>query len=532
MIALLSANSPCSPKWRLDENNAATGIKEIWLEAAAGDDFRLEEDGFYSGYNVSQVSPSTAKLIRDGIAKNANYTLTFSDQSVHDTKQADGGLMNYFSTMGPTMEMSLKPQISAPGGNILNTWVTTGGLGYALISGTSMATPFLSGVYALLKSSDRKLTPDDIQRRLQNSAVQMVDKRKTDMLSTAAHQGAGLVNALKAISTKTTVSPSELNLRDSPKPKAQTVTIENKSNAAKTYTLTHKGAGMIYALPQILSGNLNNQFRWSFDNDVYSAKYATAKFSSTTVTVAAGSKATFQVTITPSTDFDVDKLPVYSGYIIITSNDKKSLSLPYIGVPYARTSVPVLDTTNVTAPDWLTPAPPQGVPLVPSLSNSNTNIRNIDIATYNFKDGNSPGVFISVRQPSAYIRVDAVPVDTPFKPNFYGYDTTKVPKFNKPDLDLSKLDNLFNVTSYGAVDISIGDQNLPKAGELGRLWRGYGAFRKVWGDTPLVYLNNGTSYNLPNADYRFLLRVLKWGQDYQKPESYESWLSPIARIKV
>lgn len=530
MIALLSTNSVCA--YRLNANLEGTGIKEVWLEGEENKDFRIEEDGFYPGFTVSNVSPSTAQKMRDGLAKQGkNYTLTFSDRNVHDTKQWDGGLMSIFSTMGPTIEMSLKPQVSAPGGNILSTWPVTGGLGYAIISGTSMATPFMSGVYALIKSSDRSLTTNDIRRRIQNSANPVVDVDKRDMLSTTAYQGAGMIDALKAVTTKFTASPAELSLRDSPKPKAQTITIENKSNAPKTYTFSHKGAGLIYALPQILSGNVNHQFRWSFDNEVYAAKYATAKFSTASVKVPAGAKATFQVTILPPTDFEVQKLPLYSGFVTITSNDKESISVPYIGVPYGRNSVPVLDTTNLTDSGYDAPAPPKGVPLVPSLANTGTSVRNNDIGTYTFNEGDSPGVSISVRQPSAYLRLDLVPVDTPFKPTHYGYDIkAKTPKFTKPDLDLSKLDNLFNVTSYGAFMINFGDPKLPSAGELGRLWRGYGSYTGMW-ETPEVVLNNGTTYQVPNADYRILFRVLKWGQDHRDPASYESWLSPIARVK-
>ncbi|CAM1511985.1 Fc.00g094980.m01.CDS01 [Cosmosporella sp. VM-42] len=529
LIALLSAGSTCQYMTKLNEFTNATGITEIWLEAYAGADLRLEEPGWWPGYNVLQIDPAQGKKMRAGLAaQGANYTLTFKDQEVHDTPQWDGGSMNFFSTYGPTMEMSLKPQIAAPGGNILNVWPVTDGLGYAIISGTSMATPFLSGVYALIKASDPSLTPEEIRIRLQNSAVPMIEAGQTDLLSTTAHQGAGLVNALNGINyAKTKVTPSELNLRDSSKPKAQTITIENRSKTSKTYTLGHKGAGMIDALPQILAANTNNQFRWAAD---YTASYATAKFSKATVKVAAGSKATVEVTITPPTDFVVDKLPVYAGYITLKSGEEK-IVVPYAGVPYSRNAFPVLDTTNVTALDFITPGPPEGIPVVPSLSSNDQNIRNNDIDTYTFVDGNFPGVFLSVRQPSANVRVDLVPVDTKFEPTYYGYDTSiKHSNFTRPPLDLESLDNIFNVSSYGATAISYGIPSVPRAGELGRLWRGYGAYRMYW-DTPIVGLNNGTTYELPNGDYRFLLRVLKWGKDWQKSESYESWLSPIASIK-
>lgn len=527
MIALLSQRSTCAYAYRLNEYTKATGITEIWTEAGEGVDLRLEPPGYWQGYEVVQLPPAEAKKIRAGLAKQgAEYTLSFKDQSVHDMKQPGGGAINQFSTMGPTMEMSLKPQLSAPGGNILSAWPATGGIGYAIISGTSMATPFLSGVWALVKSAYPELSVEEIRTRLQNSAVPMEEAGKTNFLSTTAQQGAGMVNALNAINyIDTKITPSEINLRDSDSPKPQKITIENKSKESKTYTISHKGAGMLNALPQIFGTNPNNRFRWLLD---YSATYATADFSSTSVEVPAGGQATFEVTISPPTDFVVDKLPLYGGYITIKSGEDENV-VPYVGVPYDRNSVPVLDTTDLTAIEWIQPGPPKGVPVVPSLSNGDTDKRNNDIDTYTF-NGKYPGVYLSVRQPSAYFRLDVVPVDTPFEPTHYGYDTSiQHRNFTKPNLDLSTLDNFLNVSSYGAYSISLGDPALPSAGELGRLWRGWGAYRQTW-DTPTVNLANGTSYLLPNADYRILFRVLKWGQDAEDPESYESWLSPIARI--
>lgn len=48
-----------------------------------------------------------------------------------------------FSSFGMSAELELKPDIGAPGGNIYSTYpLSTGdGSGYAVLSGTSMASP-------------------------------------------------------------------------------------------------------------------------------------------------------------------------------------------------------------------------------------------------------------------------------------------------------------------------------------------------------------------------------------------------------
>jgi hypothetical protein len=65
------------------------------------------------------------------------------------------GLRSDFSSMGPTFDGRIKPDIVAPGSNITSTvYHTSGSLyqddGYGLMSGTSMASPCTAGVIALM----------------------------------------------------------------------------------------------------------------------------------------------------------------------------------------------------------------------------------------------------------------------------------------------------------------------------------------------------------------------------------------------
>ena len=47
-----------------------------------------------------------------------------------------GGIMSSFSSLGPSYELDFKPAISAPGGNIVSTFLHNG---FVIVSGTSMS---------------------------------------------------------------------------------------------------------------------------------------------------------------------------------------------------------------------------------------------------------------------------------------------------------------------------------------------------------------------------------------------------------
>lgn len=122
----------------------------------------------------------------------------------------------YFSSRGPSTwetidpfldypfnpELGLiRPDVSAPGVDIKSTDAFNTS-GYTFMSGTSMATPGVAGVMALLLSKNPGLSPEDICMILETTAVDLGDDGKDNVF------GSGRVDAYEAIVNTSEQGPS------------------------------------------------------------------------------------------------------------------------------------------------------------------------------------------------------------------------------------------------------------------------------------------------------------------------------------
>jgi bacillopeptidase F len=101
-----------------------------------------------------------------------------------------------FSSRGPSAYGVMKPDIAAPGVGIRSA---TPGNSYGFMNGTSMASPALAGVVALMKQANKSLSVDAIEQILFKTAIPLTDS--TYPTSPNNGYGHGLVNAYNAISS-------------------------------------------------------------------------------------------------------------------------------------------------------------------------------------------------------------------------------------------------------------------------------------------------------------------------------------------
>ncbi len=107
-----------------------------------------------------------------------------------------------FSTTGYFVD------IAAPGVSIVGAYLRSKGYSYVYMSGTSMATPYVAGLAALLLSVDDTLTPDEVQAFLANTAVDLGDAGRDDIFGAGRIDAASAVNAVFASLPTATPTPT------------------------------------------------------------------------------------------------------------------------------------------------------------------------------------------------------------------------------------------------------------------------------------------------------------------------------------
>ncbi|KAJ3215643.1 hypothetical protein HDU67_000177 [Dinochytrium kinnereticum] len=126
---------------------------------------------------------------------------------VFDNFEAKGRAAE-FSSWGPGPYLEAKPDLAAPGTFILSTFLLKNG-SYAIMSGTSMATPIVSGSAAFLLSRRPDLSPSDIRTLLVNTAAgDAKDPVGSPALPVMA--GSGILRVSSALISPVIVRPASI----------------------------------------------------------------------------------------------------------------------------------------------------------------------------------------------------------------------------------------------------------------------------------------------------------------------------------
>ncbi|WP_309304559.1 S8 family serine peptidase, partial [Schaalia odontolytica] len=261
--------------------------------------------------------------------------------------------MSDFSSWGVSPDLRLKPEVSAPGGSIYSA-VLDGN--YDHLSGTSMATPQMAGVSAvvlqrvqsdpLFASMSAREKVDVVQNLIMGTARPIADAaQETGVFYSPRKQGSGIVDALAA--TTSSVYPTVVGAPEQSRPKADLgdgttgwhfeVTLHNLSGTDASYSLSSQ------ALSEDVDGGYftgsSTDWRGKGVDISYSGKTVSGTGEGATVIVPANGEATIGVDVTPGdqfTAFAAANTPngtFLDGFVRFTSRTESQpdLTVPYLG---------------------------------------------------------------------------------------------------------------------------------------------------------------------------------------------------------
>ncbi|HYY59465.1 MAG TPA: S8 family serine peptidase [Pyrinomonadaceae bacterium] len=414
---------------------------------------------------VVAISQADGNVIDTRLA-GGPVTMTWTSQVVN-AANATGGLISGFSSYGLDAELNVKPDITAPGGFIRSTIPLEQGA-FGNNSGTSMASPHVAGTVALLLQARPTTNAGDVRAILQNTSSPRLwfGNPGLGFLENVHRQGAGLVQIDKAVLSTTTVNPGSLALGESQGgPVTRTLTIANNGVTSVTYDLSNVGA--------LATGP--NTFVPSF-----LAAFATAAFSSPSVTVQPGGTATVDVTLTAPAGLASKGL--YGGFIVLTPQGGGQVyRVPYAGLKDDYQAIQVLTPTA------------NGFPWLAKL-NAGTFTNQPGGASYSMVGDDVPQFLVHFDHQARLVEFEIVDANT-----------------NVPIHDVF----------HNAMEFEYFSRNASSGGFFSFAWDGTRLHSNG---------NQGKTKFVPNGQYKIVLKVLKALGDPNDPAHTETWTSPVVTI--
>lgn len=243
------------------------------------------------------------------------------------------GLMSDFTSWGTTPSLELKPEITAPGGQIYSTLNDDE---YGIMSGTSMAAPHVAGGSALVMEYINEhdeysdLSPSEQTRLakvlLMNTANILFDEYETEY--SPRIQGAGVMDLYGAVNTPVRVvdaktGEAKVELKDF---EDTSFTMEfkaiNDSDTDATYDVD------VSVLKDYIEdlGSVQLNLLSADDIDAYIDV-------PDTITVPANGEVEFEVTVDIGEDSSIYRNMFVEGFVTLVDSDDENpeLSVPYVG---------------------------------------------------------------------------------------------------------------------------------------------------------------------------------------------------------
>ena len=291
----------------------------------------LEVPGNAGKLTCIRIKRSTYdKLMEEYGYNNALRPEIFTEMT--DVDNVAAGSVSKFSSWGPTPDLRIKPEISAPGGHIYSSIEDNK---YKDMSGTSMAAPQVTGATAILKQyiKAKNIQTDNssefIKLLLMNTATPLKDEGIfEDIPYFVRQQGSGALNienalkttvVVRAQGTNDNIADGKLELRELKEKRFEVrLRLENFGDSAKSYNINS------VALYEPTDGT----YRLQRSEIIHSNESNISR----EISVEAHSSASIDFTMDYSDALNLEEDNFIEGFISLKDKDGVSdLSIPFLG---------------------------------------------------------------------------------------------------------------------------------------------------------------------------------------------------------
>ena len=180
----------------LNVKNAGGGGMVLVNQAAEGDSLVADAHEL----PASHLGHADGAALKAWLGTGSGHTATIGRSAV-ERLAAFGDVLAASSGRGPVAGDWLKPNLAAPGTNILAAYKLTDGNAqqFAYMSGTSMATPHVAGAVLLLRKARPDWGPSQVESALQTTARASVRLPGGVAPATVADAGAGTIDVSRAV---------------------------------------------------------------------------------------------------------------------------------------------------------------------------------------------------------------------------------------------------------------------------------------------------------------------------------------------
>ncbi|KAI1498699.1 peptidase S8/S53 domain-containing protein [Biscogniauxia marginata] len=294
------------------------------------------------------IEARAGEAIIETILANGTVSASFDGDTSHyvGLYNAGAGRPALYSSFGGTYDLALKPDVAAPGTKILSTYPTDA---YRVLSGTSMATPYIAGIAALWvsKYGGRAVHGPEWAKQLiaritsTAHAVPWTDwstsTKDYGFWAPTTQVGAGFVDAVKVLDyvTEVNFSGRKFELNDTAHfSGTHSVELTNTGSDTVTYKFTLQDAGGYESYKPSIPGQSQYGIpgvKWYSELNPVEMTPGVV-FPDGELTLGPGESKNVEFTFTAPSGLNATNLPNYSGKILISGSNGEELGVPYFGV--------------------------------------------------------------------------------------------------------------------------------------------------------------------------------------------------------